>query len=230
MNNDEVLTVAIDGPSASGKSTVSRQVAKRLGFVYIDSGSLYRGVTWKALRSGVSVKDGPAVTEMVLKAAWDFFLEERSVSFTIDGDYPGQDLRSEPVRENVADIAAIADVRSFIVTRLREMTHFGSLVVEGRDIGSVVFPESPYKFYIDADPEERARRRCEELIQTEGQGDVGDVLNSLQRRDKKDSSRKTAPLQIALGAIVINTTRMSIEEVVDEVVRIMTAAGAQPHG
>jgi len=223
--NKDVMVVAIDGPSASGKSTVSREVALKLKFTYVDSGSLYRGMTWKCIREGVDVKMPEFVIDLMNRMKLEFFAENRVVRFTIDGEDPGQQLRSEPVRECVSDIAAIPEVRHFMVNKLRQMVQFGAIVMEGRDIGSVVFPDSPFKFYLDADPEERARRRHAELIEMEGQGDVEKVLDSLKRRDQKDTTRKTAPLQIPLGAHVINSTSMSIEEVVSLIVKEVSAAG-----
>ncbi len=226
-NNSEFITVAIDGPSASGKSTVSREAAQKLGYVYVDSGALYRGMTWKAVREGVDVKEPDRVIALMECSNWEFFLDDKVLKFTIDGEDPTAQLRSEPVRERVSDVAVIPEVRAFMVDRLRETAEFGDLVMEGRDIGSVVFPNAVFKFYLDADPEERARRRYRELLETEGRGDEKQVLDSLKRRDLKDSSRKTAPLQIPLGARVINTTRMAIEEVVDFIVReVKRAEGA----
>ncbi|NCC51134.1 MAG: (d)CMP kinase [Spartobacteria bacterium] len=217
-NGKETMVIAIDGPSASGKSTVSKQVARELGFVYVDSGGLYRGMTWKAVRENVPTTDEEAVVDLMRHMKWTFFVEDNVLGFTIDDVNPGQEIRSEPVRENVSDIAAMIPVRQFIVERLRETTRFGRIVMEGRDIGSVVFPESHFKYYLDADPEERARRRHEELVKMEGKSDVNEVMNSLARRDKKDTTRKAAPLQIALGARVINSTSMTIEEVVAMIV------------
>ena len=126
----------------------------------------------------------------------------------------------------MADIAAQQAVRVYIVEKLRLMTKFGSLVMEGRDIGTVVFPDTPFKYYLDADPEERARRRAAEIKQQEGTHDVSAVLSSLRRRDQKDSSRATAPLQIALGAKIINSTGMTIEQVVDTIVSDLKKGGA----
>jgi CMP/dCMP kinase len=224
---DEVLLVAIDGPSASGKSTVSKLVARELGFIYVDSGALYRGMTWQALRRGVDVKDAESVVRVMEDSEWKFFIENRALYFSIDEESPREELRSEPVRERVADVAVIPEVRRFIVARLRETAQFGSIVMEGRDIGSVVFPDSAWKFYLDADPEERARRRALELQETEGRGDVDEVMTSLQRRDRKDTTRKTAPLQISLGAEVINTTGMTIDAVVAHIAgRIRQALNA----
>ena len=225
MRPNEGLVIAIDGPSASGKSTVSRQVAKALAFIYVDSGSLYRGMTWKAVQSGVDVQDADAVIRMMNGSTWDFFIEERILFFHIDGVDPRDFLRKEAVRERVSDVAAIPEVRSFIVSRLREVQNFGSIVMEGRDIGSVVFPETPWKYYLDADPEERARRRFKELQVSEQEACVERVKDSLLRRDHKDTTRATAPLQIALGAKVVNTTHMGIEEVVRLIVSDVTDAG-----
>ncbi len=217
-NKVDAFVVAVDGPSASGKSTVSREAAKALQVMYVDSGAMYRGLTWKAVREGVDVKNAQAVIDMMGGVNWEIFVEDLILRFTIDGDDPTDHLRSEPVRERVADIAVIPEVRQFMVDRLRETATFGSLVMEGRDIGSVVFPDAAFKYYLDADPEERARRRHLELLETEGKGNVDEVLNSLARRDKIDSTRATAPLQIPLGAVVINTTAMSIEDVVQRIV------------
>lgn len=214
MTNAVSVVVAVDGPSASGKSTVSRQVAQALDFVYVDSGALYRAVTWKAVHEGVDVNDTPRVLNQMETTVWDFNLHEHALAYTLDGEDPGQQIRSEPVRERVSVVAAIPEVRHFVVEQLRKCTRFGSLVMEGRDIGTVVFPDTPFKFYLDADPTERARRRHREIVDLEGDGQVEDVLASLQRRDHLDSHRETAPLQIPLGATVINSTQMPVDEVV----------------
>ena len=144
--------IAIDGPSASGKSSVSKGVAAALGFIYVDSGALYRGVTWQAIRKGVDTKDAAAVLESLHDADWDFFVQAGAAIFSVDGDVPVQELREKNVREAVADVASIPEVRKFVVESLQSLENFGSLVMEGRDIGTVVFPDSPYKYYLDADP------------------------------------------------------------------------------
>ena len=226
--NKPVTIVAVDGPSASGKSTVSRRTAQAVGFIYVDSGALYRGITWKCVKEGVDVKDSQAVTNLLIRMNMELVLKDGAVGYVIDGEDPGQEIRAEPVRERVADIAAQQSVRVYIVEKLRLMTKFGSLVMEGRDIGTIVFPDTPFKYYLDADPEERARRRAAEIKVQEGTEDVGAVLSSLRRRDQKDSSRATAPLQIALGAKIINSTGMTIEQVVDTIVVDLKKAGAVP--
>ena len=226
--NKQTTIVAVDGPSASGKSTVSRRTAQAMGFIYVDSGALYRGVTWKCVKEGIDVKDSQAVTNLLIRMNMELVLKDNAVGYLIDGEDPGQEIRAEPVRERVADIASQQAVRVYIVEKLRLMTKFGSLVMEGRDIGTVVFPDTPFKYYLDADPEERARRRAAEIKVQEGTEDVGAVLSSLRRRDQKDSSRATAPLQIALGAKIINSTGMTIEQVVNTIVVDLKKAGAVP--
>ncbi len=225
MTERAPIIIAIDGPSASGKSTVARTAAKRLNWIYVDSGALYRGVTWKAVHDHVDVNSSNAVISMMEQATWEFFIRDHSLCFTVDGEEPGLQLRSEPVREKVSIVAAICQVRDFVTAQLRLAVRHGNLVIEGRDIGSVVFPDTPFKFYLDADPGERARRRALEIQQAEGQGDVEKVLNSLTRRDRIDSTRKTAPLQIPLGAHIINSTNLSVDEVVDGIIAELNKEG-----
>ncbi len=205
--------IAIDGPAASGKSTVAREVAKRMNCIYVDSGALYRGVTWKMIQEGVCTQNPLLVLPVLLKSKWKFEVRDRAVVFTIDGVDPGEALRGKEVREAVSDIAAMLAIRTFVVARLRKLKKMGSLAMEGRDIASVVFPKTPYKFYLDANPEERAKRRHAELVAVGETEKAQEVLESLQRRDQKDSSRKTAPLKIADGAYVIDTSEHGIEEV-----------------
>lgn len=209
--------VAIDGPSASGKSTVARGVAEALGALYVDSGAMYRGMTWKVLREGADPEDEDAVRRVMAVAKWSFETTGGAVCFRIDGEDPGEEIRGEAVRENVSYVARVPEVRSFIVDRIRGMRGMGRLVCEGRDIGTVVFPETPWKFYLDADPEERARRRNAELLATESGSSVESVLENLRKRDHLDSTRKTAPLQIAPGAIVVDTTHLTLEQVVESI-------------
>jgi cytidylate kinase len=216
--------VAIDGPSASGKSTVSKASAKALGFIYVDSGAIYRGVTWAALQSGVDVHDHAAVVESLKKSAWAFRVENGAAVFAIDGVTPVDELRSKAVRENVSEVASIPAVRDFIVENLRKQAELGSIVMEGRDITTVVFPDTPFKFYLDADPEERAMRRYRELVAKGEDEKAHEVLESLKKRDEKDANRQTAPLQVAEDATIINSTSMGIEEVVGTVLKQVRGA------
>lgn len=211
-------TIAIDGPSASGKSSVSKGVAAALNYMYVDSGALYRGVTWQAIRKGVDTKNVEAVLDSLHDADWDFFVQDGAAIFSIDGDVPVQELREKEVRESVADVASIAEIRKFVVDSLQSLEHFGSLVMEGRDIGTVVFPDSPYKFYLDADPEERAMRRYRELVAAGESEKAEEVMESLKKRDKIDSTRKVDPLTMAPGATKIDSTSMTLEEVIQVIV------------
>ncbi len=211
-------TIAIDGPSASGKSSVSKGVAAELGFIYVDSGALYRGVTWQAIRKGADPKDAAAVLEAMHSADWEFFVKNGAAIFSVDGDVPVQELREKDVREAVACVAAIPEVRKFVVESLQSLENFGSLVMEGRDIGTVVFPDSPHKFYLDADPEERAMRRYRELVAAGEDEKAHEVMESLKKRDQIDATRKADPLVVAPGAQVIDSTSMTLEEVIQTVV------------
>ena len=210
-------TIAIDGPSASGKSSVSKQVAQQLGFLYVDSGALYRGVTWQAIRTGADPKNAQAVLDSMQDADWDFFVQEGAIVFSVNGDIPVQELREKTVREAVADVAVIPEVRKFVVENLQALAAFGSLVMEGRDIGTVVFPDTSYKFYLDADPKERAMRRYRELVKAGENEKAEEVMESLKKRDEMDANRSIDPLVVASGAQVIDSTSMSLEEVIKTV-------------
>ena len=223
MNEGDVKfqAVAIDGPSASGKSTVARRVATALGYLYVDSGALYRGITWQALRSGVDSGDWKALEMMVDSLRIEFFVADGVVHFSIDGIEPGMALRSREINRHVSPVASAPGVRSRVVGWLQGMVGLGDLVMEGRDIGTVVFADSHHKFYLDASPEERARRRHRELVQSQNDADASEVGDSLKRRDRIDSTRKVDPLRIAEGAVVVDSTSMSIDEVVAQVVGIV---------
>jgi len=217
------MIIAIDGPSASGKSTVSRRVADELGFCCVDSGALYRGVTWLCLRACPQRLDAKDVLGALSHVRPEFFLDARAVRFTLNGLDSWPELRSEAVVEHVSAVAAIPGVREWVVERLRGMTVFGDLVMEGRDIGSVVFPGADFKFYLDADESERARRR---LLENDA-ADLSRVKSSINRRDRIDSTRKAAPLRVAKGACVIDTTGLGVEDVVRIILDKVRAGGSQ---
>lgn len=214
--------IAIDGPSASGKSTVARKVAARLGYKYVDSGALYRGLAWKVTASGLDPADPVAVMGAMLQMKVEFRVENEAVRYRINGYEPRDEIRTEKVNDSVSLVAAMPEVRSKVTEWLRAMTRFGNLVMEGRDIGTVVFPVALAKFYLDASPEERARRRHAELKSESAPTDVGRVMVSLTNRDQRDSGRKTAPLKLAEDAQVVDTTGLNIDQVVDEIVRRLT--------
>ncbi len=213
------FVIAVDGPSASGKSTVARGVARQLNCRYVDSGALYRAITWRALQQGIAVADTPRLAQWVKNVTFRFSHDDGIVRVSLDGMAPDtNDLRGDAVVEAVSDVAAVPDVRHAVGIVLREMTRLGPLVVEGRDIGTAVFPETPLKFFVDADPEERARRRSAETG-----ADLSRVKQSLQRRDRKDRNRRTAPLRCAPDAVRMDTTHLPVEQVVDWIVRHVAA-------
>jgi len=209
---DKTVVVAVDGPAASGKSTVSRALARMLGYNYVDTGAMYRAITWKALEEGIDVDDPIAVIAMIHRINITFEIVDHQARMMIDGSYPGDAVRKPHVTEKVSTIAAMPEVRHVLVQYQRSLTKLGSLVMEGRDIGTVVFPNTPYKFYLEASPEVRARRRKRDLEAMKIDASQEGVKESLQRRDKKDSGRSTSPLQIALGATVIENSNLSVEE------------------
>jgi len=199
--------IAIDGPAASGKSTVARKLAKRLGFSYVNSGALYRGIAWLANVHAIPPSDANTVYNQVRKSVFSFDLRGKELIFLIDGQNPEPHLRDEQVNRTVSGISAIAEVREFLVAHLREFLTRDNLVMEGRDIGSMVFPDTLYKFYIDASLEVRAQRRA-----VQGQRD------DLFFRDRADSSRRASPLTIAEDAHVIDSSSLTIDGVVGEIV------------
>ena len=210
--NEQAIVVAVDGPAASGKSTVSRALAKMLGYNYVDTGAMYRAITWKALEEGIDVDDTISVIAMMHRIKISFEIVDSQARMLIDGVYPGDKVRAPRVTEKVSTIAAIPEVRQVLVHHQRSLTKFGSLVMEGRDIGTVVFPNTPHKFYLEASPEVRAKRRKRDLEAMKIDASQEGVKESLQIRDKKDSGRSTSPLQIALGATVIENSHLSVEE------------------
>ena len=195
------IVIAIDGTSESGKSTNAKLVAKALGFVYVDTGAMYRTLAWHCLQKRVDVHDPKAVAAACRK--WNTSLECRDgrVHLLVDGYYPEKEIRTAEVSAAVSHVAAAPKVREWMKKKQRECIQFGNLVMEGRDIGTNVFPESDYKFYLDAHLEERTKRR-----QAEG------VNENLAARDQRDSQRAAAPLMIALGARVINNSEMTSEQ------------------
>lgn len=199
--------VAIDGPAASGKSTVARKLARRLDFSYVNSGALYRGIAWLASEHGIRPDDAAGVVGQLRKSAFKFELQNKELVFSIDGRNPEAYLRDERVNRTVSVISAIAEIRHFLVSHLREFLTWDNLVMEGRDIGSVVFPDTLYKFYIDASLAVRAHRRA-----IQGQRD------DLFFRDRADSSRRASPLTIAEDAHVIDSSSLTIDGVVGEII------------
>jgi cytidylate kinase len=208
------VVIAIDGPAASGKSSVARLVARALGFIYINTGAMYRAVTWLALRRSVDPDDPAAVAALARENPIEFGLSDGEATIRIAGHDPAADLALPEINRNVSAVARNQEVRALLVARQREYLAHGNLVMEGRDIGTAVFPGTPHKFYIDASPEIRARRRA-----AQGQED------EITARDRIDATRKHSPLMVAPDAAVIDTSAMSIGEVVDAVLSELRRRG-----
>jgi len=214
--NKHPIVIAIDGTSASGKSTNAKLVAKALGYVYVDTGAMYRTLAWYCVQKKVDVHDDKLVAALCRK--WKTSLEcvENQVHLLVDGKYPGREIRSSETSASVSHVAAIPKVREWMKKKQRECIQFGNLVMEGRDIGTNVFPESDFKFYLDAALDERSKRRAAEGVQ-----------ENLAARDQRDSQRAAAPLMIALGAKVINNSHMTTEQtsgiIIDEVRKRLAA-------
>jgi cytidylate kinase len=210
--------VAIDGPAASGKSSVSRRLAKRLGFAYVNSGSMYRAITWEVLRQGVDTTSAEGVARALADSNIVCGIGEGDESFIqINSGVPDAALRDSRVNLHVSLVSAIPSVRDLVSAHLRSLAEDRDVVMEGRDIGSAVFPETPYKFYLDASPEIRRERRS-----AEGQAD------EIEARDKMDSSRKAAPLVIAGDARVLDTSHLTLEGVVNAILDILRPLGLAP--
>jgi cytidylate kinase len=195
------IVIAIDGTSASGKSTNSRLVAGALNFIYVDTGAMYRTLAWHCLQKKINPHDAKAVAALCRRWKTTLACVNQTVRLLVEGYYPEKEIRTAAVSAAVSHVAAVPSVREWMKRRQRECLRFGNLVMEGRDIGTNVFPETEFKFYLDASPEERAKRRAAE-----------GVVENLAARDQRDSQRAAAPLMIALGATVINNSAMSPEQ------------------
>ena len=215
------LTVAIDGPSGAGKGTVAKALAKRLGYSYIDTGAMYRTVALKAKENGISAEDDDALYHWVSSIDMTFVTAGEETHVLCSGEDITEAIRSPEISMLASDISKKKGVREALVEKQREMGRDGGVVLEGRDIGTVVFPNADVKFYLDARTEERARRRFKELIEKGIEADFEGTLEEMIRRDHNDMGRTLAPLKKADDAFLIDSTDKSAEEVVEEMARIV---------
>lgn len=199
------IVIAIDGPAASGKSTVARRLADELGFTYVNTGTMYRAVTWKLLDEGTPMEE-ETILSRVKTLPFEVWIDGGHVEMRIEGVDPVEFTREERVNAHVPKLATVPEVRQILTDKMRSLAHHSHLVMEGRDIGSVVFPQTPYKFFIDADEAIRNKRR-------QAQGEI----DQIQNRDKIDASRKSAPLQVAQGAVRIDTSHMNVDQVMSAI-------------
>ncbi len=206
--------IAIDGPAASGKSSVARELASRLTYLHVNSGAMYRALTWSVLGAGVSPDDPAAVIAHMHSVEIACGEDDGTATLTVDGVDPGDELTSPGVNAAVSAVSRVPEVREVLVAKQRDYQSVGNIVMEGRDIGSVVFPDTAFKFYIDASEEVRAARR-------RGQG----IDDDLAKRDAADSGRAASPLTVAPDALVIDTSELAIPEVVARVIESLRERG-----
>jgi cytidylate kinase len=220
-----VKTIAIDGPAASGKSTVGKQVADALGYLFFDTGVMYRAVTWAAIERNIPITDEAALTRLaevvVIDVQPSSQNDSRSYDVWLDGKDATWDIRRPEVDASVSQVSAYPGVRRALSAQQRRIGQRGKVVMVGRDIGTVVLPESDLKVYLDASVEERARRRFEELRQRGEPADLEAITQALRKRDRFDSTRRIAPLRAASDAVVIHSDNMTLDQVVQKILRII---------
>jgi CMP/dCMP kinase len=211
--------IAIDGPSGAGKGTVARALARALGYRHVDTGAMYRAVAWKARRSGIDLADEPAIVHIACTA--DLDLDGDRV--VVDGEDLTRAIRTPEIDRAAAAVARLPAVRAALVTRQRAFRDEGGLVMEGRDIGTAVFPDADVKIYLDASPDERARRRASDVAHTSRETGMDLVATALRARDESDRTRTASPLTVAADATVLDTTGLPIEEVVARALDLVRA-------
>jgi len=217
------MIVAIDGPAASGKSTAAIGVAKALNITHLDTGAMYRAITFGLIKNQINFKDVKAIKAYLSNLELKFSIKEKNTALILDNTDITEKIRSSKINQNVSEVSAIKIVREFMVKIQREMAKDTDCILEGRDIGTVVFPNADYKFFMTANDRSRAERRLADLVSVGDKkvSELDAVLDELRVRDLKDSTRLHSPLQRADDAIIIDTTHLAIDEVVNKIVNIV---------
>ncbi len=223
------LTIAIDGPSGAGKSTVAKALAKRLGYIYIDTGAMYRSVALRVKEKSISPENGSALSRLASSLHITLIPEGQEFRVLCDGQDITEAIRTPEISRLASHISKQKGVREALVRMQREMGREGGVVLEGRDIGTVVFPDAEVKFYLDAESDERARRRYDEMVEKGIKADLKETREELVQRDHNDMHRAHSPLRKADDAIYIDSTRHSVEEVVEEMTRVVKSKDFQSH-
>lgn len=233
MSRRKGMVIAMDGPAGVGKSTVGNLVAKALGYKFINTGEMYRALTWKALEEGLDLNDHDAVLALAKRLTWEFKpVEEGGTTLKtfIDGQGVTQQIREERVSVNSSLVAANPGVRKFLSKLQRELGEAGAIVMEGRDITTNVFPDADHKIYLDASPEERASRRTRQLKAAGQDADRDKILAAILKRDLNDLKREINPLKQAEDAFVIDSTHLTLHQVADKILRRVRRGAKRTNG
>ena len=222
--NNSIINVAIDGPAGAGKSTISRAAAKAVGFIYVDTGALYRAIGVNALRKGIDTKDKSAVAATLGDISVDLVFENGEQKVLLNGENVSSEIRTPPASLAASDVSAVPEVRVFLFDLQRDIAKRNNCIMDGRDIGTVVLPDAKVKIFLTASPESRAMRRYKELIEKGTEVDYKDVLDDLIQRDYNDSHREIAPLKPAEDGVIVDTTNLNLEESINEITRIIKEA------
>lgn len=219
--NNTVINVAIDGPAGAGKSTVSRGAAKQLGFVYVDTGALYRAVGVNALRKEINTRDKAAVAATLEGINVDLVFENGEQKVLLNGEDVSVEIRTPSASMAASDVSAVPEVRAFLFDLQKNIAAKTNCIMDGRDIGTVVLPHAQVKIFLTASPEERATRRYKELVEKGSDVSYQEVLDDLIERDYNDSHREIAPLKPAEDGVILDTTGLTLEESIGEITRII---------
>ncbi|WP_054697398.1 (d)CMP kinase [Syntrophomonas palmitatica] len=215
------MKIAIDGPAGAGKSTIARLLARKTGYIYIDTGAMYRALTWKALQNNININSGEDLERLARETKIEFQYSLEDQKTICDGRDVSQEIRSPEVNAAVSVVAAYSGIRSIMVKLQQQMARNHSVVMDGRDIGECVLPDADYKFYLTASIEERARRRQKELLASGYDAEYDDIKNEIVARDLNDASREVGALKVLPDSIVIDTSECHVGEVLDKMLEIM---------